>query len=63
VPHADIATPMPAPATVPRLNSAWNRGMSVRSNARSTAAASTFIMTSVTLMPRPMSPRPTAVSA
>ena len=61
--HAAMATPIPAPTTVPMLKKAWKRGMRVRSKACSTAAASTFIITSVALMPMPMSPSPTAVIA
>ena len=45
-PARAAAAPSPPPATVPRLQAAWNRGMIVRPSRRSTAAASTFIATS-----------------
>ena len=37
-PSAIIAAPPSAPATVPRLNPAWKRGMIARPSRRSTAA-------------------------
>ncbi len=55
------STPSSAPATVPRLNAAWKRGMTVRPSRRSTSAPSTFIATSQAPTPaaveRPARPR------
>ena len=50
---AVTATPIPAPRIVPRLNPAWNRGMTVRPSPRSTSAPSTFIATSHIPVPMP----------
>jgi hypothetical protein len=58
---AAIGMPTPAPAMLPKLHPAWNRGMIVRSRRRSTSAASTFIATSQTPMPTPYTNSPTAV--
>ena len=60
-PRAVAATPPAAPATLPRLQPAWNRGITVRRSRRSTSAPSTFIATSHTPVPTPYVNSPTAV--
>ncbi len=47
------AAPMPAPATVPKLQLAWNHGMMLRPLARSAPAPETFIATSQMPLARP----------
>lgn len=61
-PHAAIATPMPRPATVPRLKNAWKSGIRVRPKACSTEAASTLIITSVAPNDSPIRASPTTAT-
>ena len=51
---------MVAPRMLPPLHAAWNRGMIDRPSSRSTAAPSTFIATSHTPVPTPLTKRPRA---
>ena len=61
-PAAAETAPSMAPPTVPRLKAAWSRGISERPRRRSTSAPSTFIATSQTPMPSPVTARPTAAA-
>jgi hypothetical protein len=61
-PTAAATALKPAPSTVPRLNPAWKRGITVRPRRRSTSAPSTFIETSHALLPAPTSSRPKPAS-
>ena len=45
-PRRAVAAPRSAPATVPKENPAWKRGMMARPTARSTTVPSRFIATS-----------------
>ena len=56
------SAPIAAPATVPRLNEAWKRGITERASSRSTSAPSTFIDTSQVPVPNPTRNSPTAVA-
>ena len=56
------SAPIAAPATVPRLNDAWNRGITERPISRSTSAPSTFIDTSQVPVPNPTRNSPAAVT-
>ena len=47
---------------VPKLNEAWNSGITVRPSARSLAAPSTFMATSHMPLPSPNSASPTTTS-
>ena len=53
---------MVAPRMLPPLQAAWNRGMIARPSSRSTAAPSTFIATSHTPVPTPLTKRPRATA-
>ena len=56
--RATMAAPPRAPATVPTLNPAWNRGMIARPSRCSTAAPSTFMATSQVPLPKPIRKSP-----
>jgi len=61
-PNCSAAAPIPAPTIVPKLNDAWNNGITVRPRARSFAAPSTFIATSHMPLPSPKRARPPTTS-
>src|SRR5664279_4118624 len=61
-PNCSAAAPIPAPTMVPKLNEAWNSGITVRPSARSLAAPSTFMATSQMPLPRPNSVNPMTTS-
>ena len=61
--QAIMRVPRPAPATVPTLQPAWNRGMIDRPRRRSTAAPCTLIATSPAAVPKPRTNSPAATGA
>ena len=62
-PRATIAAPSSAPATVPMLKPAWNRGRIARPRHCSTKVPSTFIATSQVPLPAPNTKSPTTTGA
>ena len=60
--NATMIAPSSAPATVPRLNPAWNRGMIARPRCRSTSAPWTFMATSHAPLAKPNRNRPTTTA-
>ena len=58
-----MPTPISAPATIPTLNTAWNRGIIERLGRRSTSAPWMFIATSQTPLDTPSRKQPTTTGA
>ena len=57
-----MTAPMPAPATVPMLQPAWNLGKMARPSTRSMAAPCTFMATSQVPEPNPKTSSPAATA-